>query len=242
MKKMMMILLILFSLLLAACGGSSAPAETAVEQPQVASQDTTAEASAEEPMTDEPMADETMDEEPMAEEMAEEMADEPMAEEPMDEEPMDEETAVATGPAFLTAELTDARTGDTFTLADFAGQTVYVEPMATWCTNCRRQLGRVAEANAQLEAGEVIFIGLSVEANLSDEVLAGYANGQGFDFLFAVATPELLEGLVEQYGRSVANPPATPHFLISPDGTLSDLFTGSHSVDEILMFVDEASQ
>ena len=33
----------------------------------------------------------------------------------------------------------DARTGQTFTLADLQGKTVYVEPMATWCTNCRQQ-------------------------------------------------------------------------------------------------------
>ena len=46
--------------------------------------------------------------------------------------------------------LTNAQTGETFSLADFAGQTVYVEPMATWCANCRQQLGNVNEAKMQL--------------------------------------------------------------------------------------------
>src|SRR5215475_4612241 len=39
--------------------------------------------------------------------------------------------------------LVNARTGQAFTLADFAGKTVYVEPMATWCTNCRQQMGTI---------------------------------------------------------------------------------------------------
>lgn len=64
-------------------------------------------------------------------------------------------SALAQSADWRTLPLTDARTGDTFTLA---GQTVYVEPMATWCVNCRQQLGRVGEAKAQLDAqaeGEV---------------------------------------------------------------------------------------
>jgi hypothetical protein len=35
-------------------------------------------------------------------------------------------------PDWLTLPLTNARTGETFTLADFAGKTVFVHPMATW--------------------------------------------------------------------------------------------------------------
>ena len=50
------------------------------------------------------------------------------------------------------ADVTVEGTDQTFTLADFAGKTVYVEPMATWCTNCRQQLGNVTEAKAELEA------------------------------------------------------------------------------------------
>lgn len=40
-------------------------------------------------------------------------------------------------PAWFSLPLTDARTGETFTLGDFSGQLVFVEPMATWCANCR---------------------------------------------------------------------------------------------------------
>ena len=44
-------------------------------------------------------------------------------------------------PTWQTLPLTNARTGETFTFADFAGKTVFVEPMATWCTNVTTQVG-----------------------------------------------------------------------------------------------------
>ena len=136
-------------------------------------------------------------------------------------------------PAWQSLELTDARTGETFTLGGFEGKTVFVEPMATWCTNCRKQLGNVAEARAQ--AGEeVVFVALSVEGNLPDEQLAAYADKENFDLTFAVATPELLQALVDTFGRAVASPPSTPHFLIYPDGTTSELTTGIEAPDTLL--------
>ena len=46
--------------------------------------------------------------------------------------------------------------------------------MATWCSNCRKQLSNVN--TAMQEAGEdVVFIALSVEGNLADDKLAEYA-------------------------------------------------------------------
>ena len=121
--------------------------------------------------------------------------------------------------------LTDARTGETFTLADLSG-TVYVEPMATWCSNCRTQLENVQTAQTQVGDGDITFVALSVETTLEPAALAEYADEQGFDFTFAVMTPELLRALAAEFGQSVTNPPATPHFIRYPDGTWGDLMTG----------------
>jgi len=133
--------------------------------------------------------------------------------------------------------LTNARTGESFTLGDFAGQTVFIEPMATWCSNCRQQLLSVQQARATLNDSDVIFIALSVETNISDADLANYADGQGFDWTFAVMSPEILQELADTFGRTVANPPSTPHFIIRPDGTASELFTGLQSPEEIVSLV-----
>jgi thiol-disulfide isomerase/thioredoxin len=129
--------------------------------------------------------------------------------------------------------LVNARTGDTFTLADYAGMPVLVEPMATWCTNCRRQLGNVSAAASQL-GDKATFVALSVEADLPPDQLAAYAEQNGFPIVFAVVTPEVLTALVDQFGQTITNPPATPHFVIYPDGDISELLTGSRSPADLV--------
>jgi cytochrome oxidase Cu insertion factor (SCO1/SenC/PrrC family) len=142
---------------------------------------------------------------------------------------------VAERPSWHSLPLTDARTGQTFTLADFDGKTVYVEPMATWCTNCRQQMSVIRDQlRAQVDPERVVFVGLSVETTLASETLASYAVTHGFDWTFAVMTPELLQELASTFGRTVTNPPAVPHFVIGPDGTTGDLSTGHHSADRLL--------
>jgi thiol-disulfide isomerase/thioredoxin len=144
-------------------------------------------------------------------------------------------------PSWHSLPLTDARTGQTFTLADFAGKTVYVEPMATWCTNCRQQMGIIRDqVRTQVDPEQVVFVGLSVETNLASETLAAYTSTHGFDWTFAVMSPELLQELASTFGRTVTNPPAVPHFVIGPDGTTSGLSTGHHSADQLLTILTAA--
>jgi thiol-disulfide isomerase/thioredoxin len=140
-------------------------------------------------------------------------------------------------PAWLDLPLTDARSGATFTLGSFEGTPVYVEPMATWCTNCRRMLGNVTQAMAGVADGEAVFVALSVEGALPPERLASYAEREGFPMRFAVATPDLIAALVGAFGRVITNPPLTPHFVVRPDGTVTDLSTGIEAPDAVLAFV-----
>ena len=138
-------------------------------------------------------------------------------------------------PAWHSLPLVDARTGQTFTLADLAGKTVYVEPMATWCTNCRGQMRLIREqVLPQIAPERTVLIGLSVETDLPPEKLAAYVDAQDFPWTFAVMTPGLLQELSSTFGLTVANPPAIPHFVIGPDGTTGDLSTGFHTADRLL--------
>jgi cytochrome oxidase Cu insertion factor (SCO1/SenC/PrrC family) len=144
------------------------------------------------------------------------------------------QSSSAERPSWQSLALSDARTGETFTLADLAGKTVYVEPMATWCTNCRQQMGVIRDQLlARLDPDHVVLVGLSVETDLDPQVLADYVNQQGFSWKFAVMSPELLQALAGQYGLTITNPPAIPHLVIGPDGATSDLRTGLHSADEL---------
>jgi thiol-disulfide isomerase/thioredoxin len=206
-----------------------------------ASEPETAVTTSESAPPEEAMADENMETDEMMAEadeamMADEaMADEAMADEDMADEDMEhDDEMMADYPAWQTIALTDVTTGQSFTLADFAGKTVYVEPMATWCTNCRRQLGYVKEARDQLNSDDVIFVGISVETNIDDATLANYTEETGYNWTFAVATPEMLQALADQFGRTISNPPATPHFIIYPDGTTTDLVTGFETADELI--------
>jgi pentapeptide MXKDX repeat protein len=204
------------ALILAACAApAAAPATAATATDEMATNAV---------MTEEPMTEDTMAEEAMTEEATTEEA---MTEEPMNEEPAMEHAAWQSIP------LIDARSGASFTLADFVGKTIFVEPFATWCSNCRQQLANVHAARQQ--AGEdVVFVALSVEANIGNEALAAYAADTGYDLVFAAMPPAMLQALAAQFGQTISNPPATPHFVIRPDGSTSELVTGIEPTEAIL--------
>ncbi len=155
--------------------------------------------------------------------------------------PASEETLALTDlPVWQTISLTDARTGEAFTLADFAGKTVFVEPFATWCSNCRQQLTNVQAARATF-GEDVVFVTLSVEPNIGNDALVSYADGAGFEWIFAAMPPEMLQALAAQYGQTVANPPATPHFVIRPDGSATDLVTGIEAAEAIIQQIEASA-
>lgn len=227
MKKSPFTLFLLLALLLVACGGSNNTAEPMAENTAMSENNTMMNDAA---MNDEAMADETMADEAMHDNM---MDEEAMADEAMGDEMMSDAAA------WQNITLTNVRTGETFTLADFAGKTIFVEPMATWCTNCRRQLSNVSAARTQF-GDDVVFVGLSVETTISNDDLKAYTDSTGFDWVFAVATPELLQELVALYGQTITNPPSTPHFIIRPDGSTTDLVTGIEGVEEIVTQIQNA--
>ena len=149
-------------------------------------------------------------------------------------EAMAKPTEALAKPAWQTTKLTDVRTGKTFTLADLTGKTVFVENMATWCSNCATQLRYVKEAQAKLDPNKVVFIGLSVESDLKPADLASYAEKAGLNFPFAVLNAEQLKLMVDAFGFTAINPPSTPHFVIRPDGTVSKLLTGYEDANALV--------
>lgn len=140
-------------------------------------------------------------------------------------------------PVWLTAELTDACSGETFTLAGFAGKTLMFETMATWCGECFAQLKRLAEAAARIpeaEREDIVLVVLSLETDLPPAELAAYATENDFPFVFAVLPVETVQDLAADFGQVVTVPPATPHLIVAPDGTIGELRTGPTSPEELL--------
>lgn len=142
-------------------------------------------------------------------------------------------TAAATSKEWFSQSLTDT-SGATFNIGQLAGKPVFVENFATWCSNCRRQLGDTQKAAKQ--AGDsAIFLALSVETDLDSAALTNYAEKNGFDNLrFAVMTPELLSATSSAFGKSSLNPPSTPKIVVTSQGEASAATTGFESSAEIL--------
>lgn len=124
--------------------------------------------------------------------------------------------------------------GEAFTFADLVGRPVLVENFATWCGNCRRQLGDTNRA-AEQAGDDAVFVALSVETELDADDMADYAKREGFDHIrFAVMSPEMLAAMNDAFGNSALNPPSTPHVAVTADGTAGELVTGFESPEEIL--------
>ena len=138
--------------------------------------------------------------------------------------------------------LTNSDTGETFTLADFEGKTVVVKSMATWCGKCKSNLKSIQAAQTQLNDPDLVVVALSVEANLPDEDLAQYAEDEGFDFVFAVATPDMTRALASEFGQTALNPSIGSHFIIDANGHVSDLTTGTIDSQELVTRLQAANQ
>ena len=130
----------------------------------------------------------------------------------------------AAADALLAVALTDVRSGESFTLAELsAEQTVLLEPMAVWCSNCRAQQHEVKQAHAD---GSFVSVSLDIDLSESAADLAAYADREGFDWAFAMADADLYRLLQERFGVAVTNPPSTPLIVIEPGGVVRPLEFG----------------
>ena len=122
--------------------------------------------------------------------------------------------------------LTDARTGEVFTIDGLEGKLVALEPMALWCVNCRLQQHEVASALELAGHPDLVVISLDVDANEEPAALARYADDQEFSWRFAVASRDLARALAAAFGDQVLSPPSTPMILIAPDGSIIEQHLG----------------
>ena len=141
-----------------------------------------------------------------------------------------------------TLTMINVRTGQEFAVSDFLGCTVYVETMATWCINCMMQMVNVAAALPNLDPERHVVMAISIETQLAPEDLAKYAENSDFDWIFSVASPELLKAIVDAFGRDAVVPSITPHVIVYPDGTAGDLQTGGSSSEDIIDMMNETGE
>jgi hypothetical protein len=139
----------------------------------------------------------------------------------------------ATDAAWRSAELTDVRSGETLTIGGLAGKLVAIEPMAIWCSNCRIQQREAVTALAAVASDDLVYVGVDVDPNEQVDALAAYAEEQGFDWTFAVASKDVARSLAAEFGDQVLSPPSTPLILIGPDGTVIETHFGIREAAEL---------
>ena len=168
----------------------------------------------------------------MMSEDSDEMMDDESAESTMSEEAMAEEAMMH--PDWLSTSLTNAHTGETFTIADFQGDVVLVETLAMWCSNCLKQQKEVQQLHKLLiERENFVSVGIDIDANENIEALKSYTNQNGFDWTYTVVPAEVAREIGQLYGDLYLNPPSTPMLIIDQHGEVHTLPFGIKSAADL---------
>ncbi len=154
---------------------------------------------------------------------------------PPTSEPSPQDAGVVLDQTWATASLTDVTSGEQFRIADLAaqGKVLFIETMATWCSNCRAQQRDAVTALAGLDPSRIEWIGVDVESSEDSAALARYSEQNGFPFRYVIADRDLSRSLAEDFGDVVLSPPSVNLIIVGADGQVTHL-TGHHSADELI--------
>lgn len=148
------------------------------------------------------------------------------------------ETAEAFNLAFwLDAELTDISAGETFSISEFRGKPVLVESFAVWCPICTRQqqeLKKVKESGA-----DIVSVAINTDPNEDEARVRGHIERHGFDWHYAVASAEVTDSLIEEFGFGIVNAPQAPVILVCGDQTVHKLRNGVKPADELVRSAED---
>jgi thiol-disulfide isomerase/thioredoxin len=137
-------------------------------------------------------------------------------------------------PAWFSASLTNAATGEAFTIQDFKGKVVLVETMAMWCPTCLRQQKEVQALHEQLgERDDFVSVGIDIDLNENIADLKDYTAKNGFAWTYTVATPDVAREIGNLYGQQFLNPPSAPMFIIDRHGAVHPLPFGVKSAADL---------
>jgi hypothetical protein len=142
--------------------------------------------------------------------------------------------AMMEAPAWFGASFTDVRTGDTFSIKDFAGKVVLVETMAVWCPTCKRQQGEIKALHELLGMpADLVSISLDIDPNEDSEYLKAYVEDNTFDWIYAVSPAEVSREIGNLYGDQFLNPPSAPILIVDRQGGVHPLPFGVKSAEDL---------
>lgn len=148
------------------------------------------------------------------------------------------EAAMMESPAWFSAQLTDSRSRQVFTINDFKGKVVLVETMAVWCSNCRRQQEQILSLHGLLgERDDFVSLSLDIDPNEDAAYLAAYVQSVSFDWLYAIAPAEVSREIAQLYGGQFLNPPSTPILVVDRHGVAHPLPFGIKSAEDLMQAI-----
>jgi thiol-disulfide isomerase/thioredoxin len=151
-----------------------------------------------------------------------------------------EPSSIATTiPDWFDMELTDAQTGEIFTINDFAGKVVLLDTMAMWCPNCVIQATQVEKLHEALGHPEdLIMVSLDVDVNEDEASLKEYVSSYRFDWHFAIAPLGVARALGNLYSAEYLNPPLSPMLIIDRNGNVHQLEYGIKDAETLQKTVE----
>ena len=142
-------------------------------------------------------------------------------------------------PEWFSMEMTDVRTGETFTVNDFSGKVVLLQTIAEWCPNCIFQQAESRKMAEQLGNPEdLILLSMDVDSNEDEASLKKYAEDFKFEWRFVVGPLEVQRALGNLYSVEYLNPPLDPMLLIDRQGNAHQLPYGLKKADELQKIVE----
>ena len=146
----------------------------------------------------------------------------------------DDEAMMMELPDWFSADLLNAKTGETFKVSDFQGKTVLVETMAIWCSNCLKQQQELKAWYESMESNDdLVVLVLDIDTNDSPDKLKDYTDKHGFPWHYAVASVDVAREIGALYGDQFLNPPSTPMLIIDSHGDTHPLPFGHKSAADL---------
>ncbi len=156
----------------------------------------------------------------------------------MTQDAMSTPGAMMEPPAWFSAQLTEAHSGQPFNIQDFSGKVVLVESMAVWCTNCLAQQQQIKDLHTAMGMrDDFVSVSLDIDPNENTDVLKAYLAKTGFDWKYAVASVDVAREIGKLYGDQFLNPPSTPILIIDRHGEAHPLPFGIKSADDLMKAV-----
>jgi thiol-disulfide isomerase/thioredoxin len=128
-------------------------------------------------------------------------------------------------PDWRTAPFTDVTTGETFTINEL-DKPVLVESFAVWCPLCTKQQQAMANVNT------ATHVTLNTDPNEDPQLVRDHVNQHGFDWRFAVASKDITQSLINDYGTGIVHAPSVPVVLVCDKGA-RQLDDGVKSADQL---------